>query len=140
MTQKLIEKMRGPVPILPEEWRRLGPFLSGDLNADYLLIDTGPVVDEVRYIVVELRTGRYKLHFCGSLTQVHDQDFGGGGTIQSSLLVPLNRAQPALGHVGALFRDGRGFGAQDIHALRQVADRFLTVMAGYRRPTPAPTG
>ncbi|HEX7821924.1 MAG TPA: hypothetical protein VF463_15045 [Sphingobium sp.] len=128
MTHSLIERSRGYFPIFPEEWQKIGPSLTQGLDADYLLIDPGPVVDEVRYMIVELRRQTYKLHFADSLTDVHACASGGLG-IRSSLLVPLGKTRHRhLSHIGALFRADRIFIVRDMDMLNIVADRLLSFL------------
>lgn len=129
MTTIMSATTRGRLPILPEDWRRMGPALSEGLDADFLLFDLGPDPQRGRYTIVGLRSASHMLHFIETLAILHAPAVEGGLGIGASLFVPLNGDRMRhCGHVAALRRDDRPFTPADATHLRGVARRVLSLL------------
>jgi hypothetical protein len=118
------------LPILPDEWRKIGPRLCEGIDADYLLIDTGPSTGEPRYMIVGLGSPDYSLHFCDRLTQAHRPRSDGGLDVKSLLMIPLPHARDRqFAHIGMLRMEEKPFSPGDIVHLRTTGERLLSLLA-----------
>lgn len=130
MIMKAVEERYLRLPILSEDWRRRAPELCDGLDADFVLVDLGPVDDKPRYIIMGLRSGSHSLHFFESLTMIHAPRAEGGLGVEASLFVPLYRGtKQHRGHVAALYCAQRRFADGDVERLQATADRFVTLLS-----------